>query len=80
MSTAYRWYPVQSLEKRDVSKRLHMSLRVIVTLDGFGRIYDTSQDPRLRQEEGLSVMKRPDLTLDDVCRSARPDQPASLLV
>jgi len=36
--------------------------------------------PRLRQEEGLSVMKRPDLTLDDVCRSARPDQPASLLV
>jgi len=30
--------------------------------------------PRLRQEEGLSVMKRTDLTLEDVYHAGRADR------
>ena len=30
--------------------------------------------PRLRKEEGLSVMKRTDLTLDDVDHAGRADR------
>jgi len=32
------------------------------------------QDPRLRKEEGLSMMKRTDLTLDDVYHAGRADR------
>ena len=32
------------------------------------------RDPRLRKEEGLSVMKRTDLTLDDVDHAGRDDE------
>ena len=38
------------------------------------------KDPRLRQEEGLSAVKRRlDLTLDDVCNADRVDRISWLL-